>query len=59
MGVYTKLIQIDVLENRINQLKQELLQIVKATGLNSNESICCSRELDKLITIYQKYSHKR
>lgn len=48
-------IQIDELEDRINQLKKELIQIVGETGLNSYNTICCSQKLDKLITIYQKH----
>jgi stage 0 sporulation regulatory protein len=43
------------LENRINQLKKELIQVTKATGLNSHDTLCCSQKLDELIAIYQKY----
>ena len=47
-------IELDELENRINQLKKELIQIALTTGLNSHETLCCSQKLDELITIYQK-----
>jgi|SRR4051812_33230024 stage 0 sporulation regulatory protein len=47
-------IEIDELENRINQLKKELIQIALTTGLNSRETLCYSQKLDELITIYQK-----
>lgn len=43
------------LENRINQLKKELIQVTKVTGLNSHDTLCCSQKLDELIAIYQKY----
>lgn len=48
---------IDNLEERINQLKEDLIQIVEATGLNSPETLYCSQKLDQLITTYQK-NHK-
>jgi stage 0 sporulation regulatory protein len=47
-------IEIIELEDRINQLKKELIQIAETTGLNSHETLCCSGKLDQLITIYQK-----
>ena len=46
----------DQLIERINQLKKELIQIVKETGFNSPDTLCCSQELDRYITIYQKKS---
>ncbi|MBB6447132.1 Spo0E family sporulation regulatory protein-aspartic acid phosphatase [Bacillus benzoevorans] len=42
------------LESRINQLKRELDQTVRVTGLNSDDTLRCSQKLDELITIYQK-----
>jgi hypothetical protein len=42
------------LEYKINQLKKELIQIAKETGLNSQDTIYCSQQLDQLITLYQK-----
>ncbi|MDE3841102.1 sporulation stage 0, Spo0E-like regulatory phosphatase (plasmid) [Bacillus methanolicus] len=45
---------INELEERINQLKKELIQISEATGLNSYDTLYCSQKLDKLITMYQK-----
>ena len=47
-------IEIDELEDRIKQLKKELIQIAEETGLNSHDTLCCSQKLDELITIYQK-----
>ncbi|WP_256242109.1 Spo0E family sporulation regulatory protein-aspartic acid phosphatase [Bacillus sp. V3B] len=48
------LIEIDELEDRIHQLKKELIQVALTTGLNSHDTLCCSQKLDELITIYQK-----
>ena len=48
------LIEIDELEDRINQLKKDLIQIAKETGLNSDDTIRYSQKLDELITRYQK-----
>jgi stage 0 sporulation regulatory protein len=52
-------IEIVELEYWINQLKKELIQIAEATSLNSHETICCSKKLDQLITIYQQLSYKK
>ena len=43
------------LEDRINQMKKELIQVTKETGLNSDDTLSCSQKLDKLIMLYQKY----
>ena len=48
------LIEIDELEDRINQLKKELIQIAEETGLNSDDTIGYSQRLDDLIMRYQK-----
>ncbi len=50
--VFTKM---DDLENRINELKKELILIAKETGLNSHDTINCSQKLDQLIVVYQKH----
>ncbi|MGG1400069.1 aspartyl-phosphate phosphatase Spo0E family protein [Bacillus salipaludis] len=42
------------LENMINQMRKSLILIAKETGLNSNDTLCYSQKLDKLITEYQK-----
>jgi hypothetical protein len=47
--------EMEYLEGRFNQLKKELVQIVRLTGINSHETLCCSQKLDELITVYQKY----
>ena len=41
------LIEIDELEDRINQLKKELIQIAEETGLNSDDTIRYSQKLDE------------
>ena len=41
------------LENRINQMREKLIQIAKDTGLNSNDTLNYSRKLDELILKYQ------
>jgi stage 0 sporulation regulatory protein len=50
---------IERLEDRINELRTELIQIAKETGLNSNKTLRYSRKLDDLITIYQKSKNKQ
>ena len=52
------LIEIDELDDRINQLKKELMQIAEETGLNSNDTIRYSQKFDELITRYQKIKIK-
>ncbi|SDJ17511.1 aspartyl-phosphate phosphatase Spo0E family protein [Alteribacillus bidgolensis] len=44
----------DELEERINDLRKELIQSVEKNGLNSHETIRCSQKLDQLIKVYQK-----
>ena len=41
------------LENRINQMRENLFQIAKDTGLTSNDTLNYSRKLDELILKYQ------
>ena len=41
------------LENRINQMRENLIQIAKDTGLNSNDTLNYSRKLDELVLKYQ------
>jgi hypothetical protein len=54
-----KIVKIDKLEGRINQLKKELILTAETTGLNSQDTICCSKNLDQFITIYQKLIYKK
>lgn len=42
------------LEERIQQLKKELILKVEETGFDSPATLNCSQQLDKLITIYQR-----
>ena len=42
------------LEDRIKQLRKELIQKVEETGLNSQDTLCCSQKLDQLIMTYQR-----
>jgi Spo0E like sporulation regulatory protein len=48
----------DHLIERINQLKKELVQIVKETGFNSPDTLDCSQKLDLYILLYQKKLHE-
>ena len=48
------IMEIEEIEVQIKLLKIEMIQIAKTTGLNSQDTICCSQKLDQLITIYQK-----
>ena len=43
-------VEFEKLEETISQLKEELIQIVEATGLNSYDTLNCSQELDKHIS---------
>jgi hypothetical protein len=43
----------DELLEKIDQMKLVLLQTAEDTGINSNDTICCSQDLDKLIFNYQ------
>ncbi|MDQ1005289.1 hypothetical protein QFZ28_005867 [Neobacillus niacini] len=51
--------QIVELKDRIKQLREELIQIAKTTGLNSSETLRCGRKLDELITTYQKSKNQQ
>ncbi|MCQ6277431.1 aspartyl-phosphate phosphatase Spo0E family protein [Bacillus sp. V3B] len=51
--------EINELEDMIDHLKNELIQVAEATGLNSHHTLCCSQKLDELITIYQKLSYEK
>ncbi|SDY89735.1 stage 0 sporulation regulatory protein [Evansella caseinilytica] len=42
------------LTNEIEQKRKELLLIVNKNGLSSEDTLRCSKELDKLILNYQK-----
>ncbi|MFD6440852.1 Spo0E family sporulation regulatory protein-aspartic acid phosphatase [Peribacillus sp. NPDC060186] len=46
------------LEDAIKQLKNELILIVGASSLNSNDTILCSQKLDRIINIYQTRSYR-
>ena len=51
-------VEVDKLEDKINELKKELIQIAAATGLNSYDTLHCSQTLDQHITTYQQYLRK-
>ncbi|WP_338451357.1 aspartyl-phosphate phosphatase Spo0E family protein [Niallia oryzisoli] len=55
MRIHKTFTEKDRLEDRINYLRNEMLQSAAATGLNSHRTIYYSQKLDKLITIYQKH----
>ncbi len=40
--------EMDTLDGRIQQLKQELILIVEATSLDSQDTLRCSQKLDQL-----------
>jgi hypothetical protein len=48
-------VEVAKLEDRINELRKELIAIAETTGLNSHDTLHCSQTLDQHITIYQKY----
>ncbi|MBT2724772.1 MULTISPECIES: aspartyl-phosphate phosphatase Spo0E family protein [unclassified Bacillus (in: firmicutes)] len=52
-------IEIEELEDRINQMRKMLILIAGKTGLNSDETLCCSQKLDELITMYQKSKNQQ
>ncbi len=47
-------IEVRELEYKINQMRETLILIAEETGLNSNDTLCYSQKLDKLIARYQK-----
>lgn len=49
-----KMIEIDELDSKINQMRRKLIQIAKETGFNSEDTLNYSQKLDVLITLYQK-----
>lgn len=44
---------IEELEEQINQMRMMLILIAEKSGLNSADTLSCSRKLDELITMYQ------
>jgi stage 0 sporulation regulatory protein len=52
-------LELDRLGVRINELKEELIQIAEATGLNSLSTLYCSQELDQLIILKMKYLREK
>lgn len=59
LGEWLMVSEIEKLEEQINLLREELIQIAKASGLNSNATLRYSQELDDLITMYQKSKNKQ
>jgi len=53
-GIFMTVILIDELEYRINQMRKTLILIAVETGLDSDDTLCYSQKLDKLIARYQK-----
>ena len=53
------ILEVDQLDMRINQLKEELIQIAGETGLNSSHTLCCSQELDQLIILKMKNQKRK
>ncbi|MBM4763209.1 aspartyl-phosphate phosphatase Spo0E family protein [Bacillus sp. B15-48] len=49
------------LDSKIQQLKQELILIIEATGLDSQDTLRLSQKLDQLKSgfIYVKHSYKK
>ncbi|MCH6268582.1 aspartyl-phosphate phosphatase Spo0E family protein [Neobacillus citreus] len=43
-----------LLQKRIADEKKKLIKIAQSTGINSNQTITCSQELDKLINQHMK-----
>jgi stage 0 sporulation regulatory protein len=46
-------VEADELEYKINQMRKNLIQIAGEKGLNSNDTLNYSQQLDELITLYQ------
>ncbi len=42
------------MDNEIEQKRRQLIQVANKYGLTSNKTLQCSRELDRLLDIYQK-----
>lgn len=56
MYLETDLFDVD---GRINELREELIQISEETGFNSLETLWCSLELDQLIILKIRNSIKK
>jgi stage 0 sporulation regulatory protein len=50
---------IEELEDRINQMRKILILTAKETGLDSYDTLLCSRKLDELIALYQKSKNQQ
>jgi hypothetical protein len=43
---------------RIDGMKKKLVKVANKTGINSNQTITCSQELDNLLNLHMKhFSH--
>jgi hypothetical protein len=47
------LLELHLLE-RIDGMKKKLVEVVNNTGINSNQTITCSQELDNLLNLHMK-----
>jgi hypothetical protein len=43
---------------RIDEMKKKLVEAANSTGINSNQTITCSQELDNLLNIHMKHFSK-
>jgi hypothetical protein len=43
---------------RINNMRREMIMTAQVTGINSTETLMCSRKLDKLINLHLKHFSK-
>lgn len=43
---------------RIDQMKKKLVKVANSTGINSNQTITCSQELDNLLNQHMEHFYK-
>ena len=44
-----------LLLHRIARMKKKLVKVANKTGINSNQTITCSQELDNLLNLHMKH----
>ncbi|GHI01346.1 aspartyl-phosphate phosphatase Spo0E family protein [Neobacillus kokaensis] len=54
----TKLLCELILSKKIDLMKKKMVRLAKSTGINSQETLTCSQELDNLINLHMIYFSK-
>jgi Spo0E like sporulation regulatory protein len=48
-----------LLLKRIARMKKKLLKVANSTGINSDQTITCSQELDRLLNLHMKHFSRK